>query len=129
VQLECLTTIDPKVVIDAVREQLKKVRGSRFEGEENDSKRFDVRRSTFEVGKRGARRWNSLIENLQHLHIQRRTSNLERRNPAPACNLEPRTPNLETRLSDFEKSFRKGTRLICDGGAALWPYLSSGWPA
>jgi heptosyltransferase I len=55
VQLECLTTIDPKVVIDAVREQLKKVRGSRFEGEENDSKRFDVRRSTFEVQKKDSK--------------------------------------------------------------------------
>jgi heptosyltransferase I len=31
VQLECLTTIHPKAVVEAVREQLKKVRDSRFE--------------------------------------------------------------------------------------------------
>ena len=31
VPLECLTTIHPNIVVDAVREQLKKVRGSRFE--------------------------------------------------------------------------------------------------
>jgi heptosyltransferase-1 len=31
VQLECLTTIDPKDVVDAVREQLKEVQGSTFE--------------------------------------------------------------------------------------------------
>jgi heptosyltransferase I len=33
VQLECLTTIDPKAVMDAMREKLKEVRGSRFDVE------------------------------------------------------------------------------------------------